>query len=379
MATPTGDVWPRDPHTGAKHDLLRQYLLAWLPILFTTHDRLTYAEGFAGPGVYTKGEPGSPVIALEVIGEHRDLLTAHPYRRVDVVFVEEHAGRHRRLQRELAQAVSRLGSPPRNVTVHPPVRADCADALPGLLTGIGSWGNPMLVILDSFGGPDVPFSLLHQVARNPSGEALVTFGPEFLTRHGSEEHHADSGDTAFGGRHWRAVLEQPSDKKWDYLVDAYRHTLHLAGFKHVLSFEMVDEKGHELWLMFGTSSRRGLEKMKDAMWKVDPAYGVRYRDPRDPNQMTLDIEPEPDTAPLGRMLGEAVASGPKTLDELRDYALFETVYRPAQVRGVVQELLRVGHLTRSDGGQLRGDSPLRSASHNGPISQDRAQQLFLDL
>jgi three-Cys-motif partner protein len=376
MATPTGEVWDRDPHTGAKHDLLRRYFAAWLPILFTNHPRLTYVEGFAGPGVYTRNEPGSPVVALEVLASHRGLLAAHPERAVDVVFVEEDERRHSRLERELAVATARLGEPPRNVTVHPPVRADCAEAVPALLADIGAWGSPMLVILDSWGGPDVPFDLLRRVARNPSGEAWVTFGSSFLTRHGKDPQHAESGDAAFGGKQWRGVFDQPSDKKWAYLVEAYRATLLRAGFKFTLGFEMVDERGAQLWLMFGTNSPKGLEKMKDAMWAVDPAYGVRYRDPRDPNQMALDIEQEPDTSALERMLLDVLTAGPRTLDALRQHALYETVYRPQQVRGVVQRLAAAGKVQRGAAGQMNGATML-SVAPNG--ARDDGEQLSFNV
>jgi len=370
MATPTGVVWARDPHTAAKHDLLRHYFAAWLPILFQTHPHLTYAEGFAGPGVYKDDEPGSPVIALEVIASHRDLVALHAHRVVDVVFVEEHSGRRDRLVHELGRAHDRLGVPPANVRVHPPVRGDCAEELPKLLTELDGWGAPMFVVLDSFGGPDIPFVLLRSIAQNPSGEVLATFGPTFLTRHGENPQHAESGDLAFGDTDWQGVFDQPSERKWAYLVDAYRTSLHKAGFAYVLSFEMVDERGNQLWLMFGTNSKKGLAKMKDAMWAVDPAYGVRYRDPRDPNQMALDIEQDPDTAPLSRMLLDLLADGPRTLDELREYALVETVYRPQQVRPVVQRLLSERRTTRRDGGQLAGRSLLTLADGRAqPISE----------
>jgi hypothetical protein len=52
---------------------------------------------------------------------------------------------------------------------------------------------------------------------------------------------------------------------------------------------MTDDTGADLHLVFGTGSRTGLDGMKDAMWKVDPAKGVHYRDPRDPDQMMLHI------------------------------------------------------------------------------------------
>lgn len=52
----------------------------------------------------------------------------------------------------------------------------------------------------------------------------------------------------------------------------------------IIGARRVAEEGHELILQVNC-----VEKMKDAMWAVDPAYRVRYRDPRDPDQMTLDI------------------------------------------------------------------------------------------
>lgn len=362
MAAPTGLVWDRDPHTGAKHDLLRNYLQAWLPILISRYPRISYAEGFAGPGIYKGGEPGSPIVALEVVASHRGLLTAHPGRTFDLVFVEEQSGRRDRLEQEIARAHDRLGVPPANVRVHPPVHGDYAQELPPFLTGLDAWGAPMFVVLDSWGGPDIALELVRSVAENPSGEVLVTFGPSFLTRHGERPQHAESGDRAFGDQDWRGVFDQPPDRKWAYLVAAYRASLHKAGFKHVLGFEMVDEHGSQLWLMFGTNSLLGVEKMKDAMWSVDRAYGVRYRDPRDPNQMMLDIEQDPDTAPLSRIVLDVLGDGARTLDQLRDYALLETVYRRAHVRPVVQRLLKEGRLTRLTAGQLAGSTTLQKAS-----------------
>ena len=62
---PKDTIWPIEPHTCAKHQILRKYLDAWLPILGTYNKRIVYIDGFAGPGEYKGGEPGSPIIALE--------------------------------------------------------------------------------------------------------------------------------------------------------------------------------------------------------------------------------------------------------------------------------------------------------------------------
>ena len=63
VAATTKTVWPLEPHTRAKHEILRRYLEAWSAILslggFKT---IAYVDGFAGPGLYDNGEDGSPSI-----------------------------------------------------------------------------------------------------------------------------------------------------------------------------------------------------------------------------------------------------------------------------------------------------------------------------
>src|SRR5215475_1669133 len=65
VAVPKDTIWPIEPHTSAKHQILRNYLDAWLPILGKYNRRIVYIDGFSGPGEYAGGEPGSPIIALE--------------------------------------------------------------------------------------------------------------------------------------------------------------------------------------------------------------------------------------------------------------------------------------------------------------------------
>ncbi|WP_328830830.1 hypothetical protein OHT77_25775 [Streptomyces sp. NBC_00252] len=84
--------------------------------------------------------------------------------------------------------------------------------------------------------------------------------------------------------------------------------------------------------------------MKDAMWTVDPSYGVRYRDPKDTQQQMLELELEPDTAPLRRILHDFIAASPegRVVSELQRYTLLETVYRPSQVIKLVRQMRDAG-------------------------------------
>lgn len=65
MAPPQTKLWKIDPHTKAKHEILRRYLGAWFGILGQKIPRIVYIDGFCGPGEYECGEPGSPLIALQ--------------------------------------------------------------------------------------------------------------------------------------------------------------------------------------------------------------------------------------------------------------------------------------------------------------------------
>lgn len=337
MAVPKEAVWERDPHTAAKHDLLKRYLEAWAPILLSRHDVISYAEGFAGAGVYKQGEPGSPVIAYEVFAE---ALHRFP-KRMRVILMEEDARRVKALQHQMELVRSRQME---NIAQQMAVDIRHGDFHPALLQklrSIGALGKPLFVLLDSFGGPDIPFSLLQELGRHPRTEVLVTFEPAFLTRFAeSHDGHRQLGNAAFGSQEWQAVFQQPSSHKFTFLREQYRATLRQAGFTHTLYFEMIDEGNRKLYLIFGTQHELGLEKMKDAMWKVDPSYGVRYRDPRDTQQQLLELVFEPDTAPLRRILHDFISKAPagRTIPELKRYALLETVYRPAQVIDAVRQL-----------------------------------------
>src|SRR5579864_7125560 len=70
MSKSLGTIWPLEPHTAKKHEILRRYFQAWLPILAQSSERLLYVDAFAGPGRYSKGEDGSPLVVLKAARDH---------------------------------------------------------------------------------------------------------------------------------------------------------------------------------------------------------------------------------------------------------------------------------------------------------------------
>ncbi|MCZ0981598.1 three-Cys-motif partner protein TcmP [Streptomyces diastatochromogenes] len=238
MAVPKTVLWDRDPHTAAKHNLLRKYLEPWAPILLSRHATITYAEGFSGPGVYSQGEPGSPVVALEAFAK----ALQHRSGRIRMVLVEGDERRESELRSQLDKAREHHSA---DVSRRLRVNTHYGECHPTLLEQLrlqGSLGKPLFVLLDSYGGPDIPFSLLQELGKHRSTEVMVTFQPAFLTRFGeANENHrragtppseAPSGTQCSISRRTRSSLSSATSTGRAFVEPA----------SPTLFFEMVDEE-----------------------------------------------------------------------------------------------------------------------------------------
>lgn len=259
-------LWKLEPHSAAKHEILHRYLNAWLPILASRHRRLVYVDGFAGPGRYRDGEPGSPIVALRAMLGHRHGTTAE----IVCIFIEEDADRKANLEQEIA-----ILSLPANIIP----RVICGkfdSAVDRLLDEVDASGGklaPTLAFIDPFGWSQTPLALVQRLLANPRCEVLITFVYEELNRFASVPLPNDPRDALFGTSRWRDVLLQSTARqRRDFLRDLYEQQLRTAArATYVRSFEMLNRhNATDLFLFFATNNQLGLRKMKEAMWQVDP-------------------------------------------------------------------------------------------------------------
>jgi three-Cys-motif partner protein len=345
--------WECAPHTKAKHDIYRRYLERWYPILMNgpkAYASVTYAEGFAGPGIYSGGEPGSPVIAMKALvdkvppdrGVARFLFIDDDQRCVDM------------LGEQLRAAFPQRPRPNHTMPAVRITKGTCVERLEAELTDMQAWGQPIFANLDSWGNAPVPYRLLKRLASNVSSEVIVTLLPQHFVRFVSKM--GEAGDEVFGGDPtWRDVAGMAPQAKSRHILTSYRQALKAAGFRYLLDFELIPPNGQPLYLVFGTSHPRGLGKMKDSLWEVDRTEGVGFRDPRDEQAETLFDLDEPLLGPLTRALEHKLRqSGPTRVEDLRDFALYETVYRPEHVIRSLKPLL--------DRGLLATNGPLRRST-----------------
>src|SRR5689334_11606762 len=123
MADNLPTVWEAEPHTLAKHGIYRTYLEAWAAILSNSPfgTELQVVDGFAGPGEYLRGEPGSPIVALNSILGHTRSLP----KRVRLRFIELDEERHAHLVSRLARENERIAAASHRLVVDQPILGEC--------------------------------------------------------------------------------------------------------------------------------------------------------------------------------------------------------------------------------------------------------------
>ena len=323
MAKNLGTVWELDPHTAAKHMILRRYLQAWLPILSHRNERVLYLDGFAGPGIYSEGEPGSPIIALRTAIGFIPRITAD----LLFLFIESDRPRYDSLQREVAKLTL-----PSNIHVQL-VHGKCNETMNDVLDDVDQQGKhliPTFAFLDPFGFSHTPFSLIKRIARHPHCEVLITFMYEEINRFLDADYtnKAAQYDALFGTTEWRTITQSAatSQERRNKLHNLYQNRLkQVAGVHYVRSFCMRNQhNATDYFLFFGTNSLRGMEKMKQAMWKVDSSGTYEFSDFSNPYQPWLLSHL--DESVLQHTLSDHFKGQTVSVEEVEEYVIAETPF-----------------------------------------------------
>lgn len=328
---PNSTLWPRDPHTAAKHEILRRYLGAWFPKLRWAR-RVLFVDGFAGPGEYEGGEPGSPRIALDTAVSHRHDLSSCE---LLFYFIEERGDRCE----HLVQVVESMALPPHvKVEVE---QGTFADSFGRALTGIEESQKtlaPALVMVDPFGVKGLPMAIMKRIAGQARSEILVSFMYESMSRFLGSHEFEPHLDDLFGTGDWRAALAMSGSDKRTFLLDLYQQQLSRAGFLYVTAFELRDGGNRtEYFLIHATKSKDGLSAIKEAMWKTDPSGRYQFSDATaGRGQLTL-LDSAPFDSLQERLLRSFAGRGTVPMSELLDFVLVETPFRETHLK---QQALR---------------------------------------
>lgn len=325
MPAPKTVLWSMDDHTRAKHEILRRYLEAWLPIMTTYNGRIIYLDGFAGPGEYQGGEKGSPMIAIDTYLSHN--YTPMSNQEVLFLFVEQNHARCVHLKQLLAQRTL----PPK--AKHEVLEGNFDETLTGLLKQLESQQlrpAPTFAFIDPFGYSHTPIQTIARLMSHPKCEVLITFMYEEINRFLGADYtnKVTQYNGLFGTTEWQDIAQTaitPRDRR-DKLHNLYQDQLkQIAGIRYIRSFCMWNKHNSaDYFLFFGTNNLLGMKKMKESMWKVDLLGTYEFSDNTNPDQMLLFSKP--DYAILQRMLSNHFKGQTVSIEEVEEYVIAETPF-----------------------------------------------------
>lgn len=278
---PPVELWDLPPHTAAKHDLVRTYLGAWFPIIAKYNQRVLYYDAFAGPGKYKGGEPGSPIIALQTLLNHNQF---NAMRGTKFVFLlnEEHEGCSQHLQ-GLVKDLSRAHNPwPKNVSVQFR-NSSFIDLTNELISALGQQNAvlvPTFAFVDPVGVKATPMDVLEKLTAYPKGELLVYFAHETVVRFCGAGNIDEKLTSLFGTDDYKDAASLSGAQRAQFVHDLYKQQLHdVCKFPYIQSFAMYDHRGKRVYdLYYCTHEPIGLDRMKQAMWKIAPSGDFTFRD-----------------------------------------------------------------------------------------------------
>lgn len=336
----------RPPHTGAKHQLLRNYLGAWFPIMAKYNGRVMYYDAFAGPGEYKGGEPGSPMIALRTLIDHSAF---DKMRDTEFIFMfnEQDKGCAKHLY-DLVDDVEKSRQPwPSNVTNYI-INKTFVDNATEMLDHLDSRNTrlaPTFAFVDPVGVKATPMSVLQRLTNFPKGELLVYFAHDAVLRFCGAGNIDGKLTDLFGTDEYKGADLLSGQQRSQFLHDLYQRQLHdVCGFPYIRSFAMYGYNGKRVYdLFYCTREAIGLDRMKQAMWKIAPAGDFSFRD----RFAGMDvIFGTVDTRPLQADLTDHFAGQAVTIQQVIDHVVVATPFASNHVKTLtLAELQKKGLIT----------------------------------
>lgn len=325
MATPKTTVWDIEPHTKAKHEMLSFYLDAWFPILSSWNERVLFIDGFAGPGHYTGGEPGSPHYAVESAKRREAMLKG-----TTVMFLFNEADEQRHAELEKWVERTEKDAPDSFQLYHD--NQEFVDLAQGLVDDRGDKQLvPTFAFVDPFGWKGVPIDLISDLVRDKRSELFILFSFNSINRWITHEQQQENMRALFGCYDFLDADGLPPPQRKTFLADLYESQLRSIGkFPYVSRFEMIERKGRTSYFLYHcTRSLKGLEVMRSAMWKIDPQRGCQFSDrvagiaPLFTGPIVFDL----DQRLLDKFRGDLVP-----IRTLQEFVLTDTPYAPKHLK-----------------------------------------------
>jgi len=318
-------------HTRAKHAILEEYLKAWFPIINNSQfvDKLIYIDGFAGPGEYKTGEPGSPIIALNTALLH---IFKDRFKKIYFIFIEERNDRCLHLENKIKS----LGKLPENfeVILH---EQKFEQVMVKVLSDIDKENAslaPTFAFIDPFGYSDTGGpKIMGQILKHAKCEVLLTYMVGFMDKGAFDPEHCKiiCREWGFSEEEIDAILKLPDmasrERAWitvlktKLIQESARDLLHLA-------FCLKGYNNRTLYyLVYFTKHKKGIEVMKNAMFNLGRVGTYTFSDHNFQQSGLADFSSELWKTQTSKDLYGHFKGTTQRVNDVKDWLLLETLFK----------------------------------------------------
>lgn len=280
-----------------KHKIIRKYLQGWFPKLGFWTGRILYVDTHAGRGKHSRGQEGSPLVALRTFNEHayRDRILRKC--EVHLVLIEQNRANATSLENELRTLSD----------IHPKIfwrvyNRDSSDYLQVLADEFGRTGKnlaPSFMFVDPYGFK-LPYDLLKKLKAQPRSELLINVMWRELDMAMRNPAFESTLDKLFGCTDWRLIRDiRDEDARVETTVQLLKRQLGAKWATHVIMLGANQRVRY--FLVHLTSNESGRDLIKEVIWQCCPEGIFYVRKTDNPRQRFL-IEPEPDLTLLRQWL-----------------------------------------------------------------------------
>lgn len=268
------EKWVRKEHTQIKHDILSKYLVPWTRIVSSGNPVIHYFDGFAGRGYYEDGEPGSPILAMEVADQHSDMFDQFYCN-----FIEYNDKNYADLETEVNEKLDEVSD---NINANC-INNEFASEAREMLDGINRL-VPTFFFIDPFGYTGVPFEVIADILRiqDQGVEIFLTFMVRDIRRFLEDEDKEEAISEILGTEEWKDLREKEEVDIETEILEIYRNQLEIdADAEYVWPFEVKrpDKRETVYYLIHLTNHFKGFKVMKDIMFNTGAEERMAYLGP----------------------------------------------------------------------------------------------------
>lgn len=346
--------WVYHTQTEKKHKILKSYLDAWFPILGSWNSRLVVVDGFAGRASYSPRAgmdiqesddeiEGSPLIMLKSLINHEWFTQGRLKQEIIFLFIEVNDENYQFLHDRIEQFKKRHNPWPPNVKTYishskfEDVRDNGIEKYI-LNAQFDRLNQATFLFVDPFGFTGFSMELLANICKVRPGhkvELFLNFMSDFILRNATSPAQESNMAKLFGLsiEQWRLFRDETAkgDPSAQDLLDLFTTQWRShAEFKHILSLEMKRENDTTIYyLIYATQHSKGLECMKESMWKVDP-IATRNMLPNSDLLETLLLDYFKRKSPGAEF----------PIEQVIEYVLTETVFPRSHTKRALQNMER---------------------------------------